>query len=192
MPRVVFENGEPKTTPMRLSDLRGDKHVVLIFVSSAYEAPFELLMSRIADDAKLYTKQEVEFVVVTPAPLEECIKRKKERRIAGIIAPDQQGATATSYGVPEGMSLDEWKSGKQSRMDIVLIDKAGNCRFSRPDFDPELDYEYVAYRILLLNRSPDDPVVKRVESPAKPSPSKTAQGTASTKKKSEKKKPASQ
>jgi peroxiredoxin len=163
VPIVTFENAVPIVSRTSLFDFAKDQHILLYFVSNFAVSGFESWAHRIMDDKAVYLKHHILPVFVIAGNEEHAIALKKSLRFPFLIAPDPDGTIVKQYGLPPNVTLDDWIQLKSPSTQICLIDNSRVLRYWCTPFVINQDYEYMAYRALLLGRPPDDPAVKRVE-----------------------------
>lgn len=163
-PDITFENAEPRFNTTEFSDLRGTSHAVLCFASNPTSGLLRLWATRMKDDQKFFDEQHAMPMLILPVDESAAAEFKKAVRFPFPVVADAEARISSLYGFADGDSAGGWKRQQGNFLQVCLVDKEGVVRYWCSPFDPKFDYEYVAYRVTLLERPKDDPAVLRVES----------------------------
>lgn len=130
MPRVSLNQPAPDFsmsdftgTPFRLSELRGQKNVLLIF-NRTFTWPFcQKHMAQLRQDYPEFIARNVEVVVVGPENAEGFAAYFEKEALPFIGLPDPKSSVLKLYG----QEVNLFKLGRMPAQ--VLIDKAGIARY---------------------------------------------------------------
>ena len=118
-----FELVDVQGKPIRLSDYRGKKNVVLVFLRS-FMCPFcRAQLARFRDDYAEFTQRDAEILAVGPDSLEAFQRYWRDEALPFPGLPDPQHSIADLYG----QEVNLLKLGRMPAM--MLVDKKGQVRY---------------------------------------------------------------
>ncbi len=123
--------------PAKLSDLRGEKNVLLAFYPRAFTSGCTAQLCGYRDDFSRFLDADTEVVAISTDTQEESNAFRKEYEMPFYVLGDEERAAVEAYGVP----LIERDENAFAARAVYLIDKEGRIRYIDLEYSITEDLE---------------------------------------------------
>lgn len=147
MPKPGEPEGSKET--IKLSDLKGQKNVVLAFYPKAFTSGCTKQLCGYRDDISKYESADTQIVAISTDKQADSDTFKKEKEMPFVVLGDEKHEVVDAYGIP----MKDYGGNQYAQRSIVLIDKEGIVRYIDMEYDIENDEAPLLEAIAKLEES---------------------------------------